>query len=462
MTQPAIEVPPKIDIPEVKEENEEPKLPTPSETKEPEEPAPPIETPSPEVTEEPEPKNDSLSEESSASSPQEPPVKNLREVSVVLEEIDHSYQSSTQETKPEEKIIEDDNEDSSTKDSDQKTDDKEETATESSEIEVASQESRSDDTNEETKEDMSEKSDDVKIKEEIKEEIIEEETTDVPETKIDEETQRPTFTDDSDFDESTTPFVKTEKVKRDYSRNKKKEDKEMHFLLGEDKLELTNDDDKDLKDFIDSLDSEKKDSKSKAKGSDVERSESPWTEEESELVLSSRTKRRYSTPATPSDSVPNSPASSLAGFEDDREYRAWKKSVMLVYNRLATHKYASLFLRPITDDQAPGYHNIIHEPKDLQTLRRNIDSGQIKTTQEFIRYVLLMFQNAIMFNKTNNYVYNMAREMQNESVEQIQILVQAQTQIETPARRETRTSEPGVKHNKPELSTTKGRKRKAD
>jgi len=46
--------------------------------------------------------------------------------------------------------------------------------------------------------------------------------------------------------------------------------------------------------------------------------------------------------------------------DEDREYRAWKKSIMLLYGRLATHKYASLFLRPITDDQAPGYSSIVH------------------------------------------------------------------------------------------------------
>lgn len=62
---------------------------------------------------------------------------------------------------------------------------------------------------------------------------------------------------------------------------------------------------------------------------------------------------RYSTPATPVDSVPNSPSSN-AFYEDDKEYKNWKKSVMLVYNRLVTNRYASLFLKPITEDQAPG------------------------------------------------------------------------------------------------------------
>ncbi|XP_044736007.1 bromodomain-containing protein 8 [Chrysoperla carnea] len=390
-----------------------------------------------------------------------PSTPSIREVSVVLEDIDSTTVTPNVEVKKEIEIPEEfDKDSSSTRDSEIKIEDREETTNESTVTESISQIS-SEDTNEEVKTEVKKETQkDEDITKEMKEEKIETEirsTTPVKED-ITDDLPKSSLTDDSDFDESSTPLVKTEKVKRDYSRNKKKEEKEIEFLLGEDKLE--NDDDKDLLDDLESLDTDKKDMKMKIKNTE-DRSESPWTEEEAD-ISSVRTKRRYSTPATPSDSVPNSPASSLAGFEDDREYRAWKKSVMLVYNRMATHKYASLFLRPITDEQAPGYHNIIREPKDLQSLRRNIDNGQIKTTQEFIRYILLMLQNALMYNKTNEYVYNMAREMQNECIEQIQILVQAQAQVETPARRETRTSEPGIIKHKPDLSVSKSRKRKIE
>lgn len=79
-----------------------------------------------------------------------------------------------------------------------------------------------------------------------------------------------------------------------------------------------------------------------------------------------------------SDSVPNSPApftyvpsppNSLLprglliiqffSREEEKEYKAWKKVAMLVYTRLAGHKFASLFLKPITDEQAPGYSSIV-------------------------------------------------------------------------------------------------------
>lgn len=155
-----------------------------------------------------------------------------------------------------------------------------------------------------------------------------------------------------------------------------------------------------------------------------ERSESPFVTED-EASDMPRTRRRYSsTPVI--DSIPNSPASS-----DDREYRAWKKSIMTVYNRLCTHKYASIFLRPITDDQSQGYKNIVYRSMDLQTIKKNIDNGQIRSTSEFQRDVMLMCFNAIMSNKKENNTYIMAREMMTESIAVIDSIMETIKSRET-------------------------------
>ncbi|VEN57012.1 unnamed protein product, partial [Callosobruchus maculatus] len=171
---------------------------------------------------------------------------------------------------------------------------------------------------------------------------------------------------------------------------------------------------------------------------------------------------RYSTPATPVDSVPNSPASSTAFYEDDRDYRNWKKSVMLVYNRLASNKYASLFLKPITDDQAPGYSSVVYRPMDLQTIKKNIENGTIRTTLEFKRDTMLMFTNAMMYNKTNDTIYNMALQMQQESLQPIDILMQATSRQDAPLRRETRTSESGIKRKRTVTLSEDSKKKKKD
>ncbi|XP_034252652.1 bromodomain-containing protein 8 isoform X4 [Thrips palmi] len=117
-----------------------------------------------------------------------------------------------------------------------------------------------------------------------------------------------------------------------------------------------------------------------------------------------------------SDSVPNSPAATNVSADDEKDYRSWKKSIMLVYNRIAQHKNSSIFLKPITDDIAPEYSSMILRPFDLQTIKKNIENGRIRTTDEFQRDIMIMFNNAIMYNKSNSPVHIMAREMQEEGV----------------------------------------------
>lgn len=59
---------------------------------------------------------------------------------------------------------------------------------------------------------------------------------------------------------------------------------------------------------------------------------------------------------------------------------------------------------------------------DLTTLKRNLSKGRIRTMAQFQRDLMLMFQNAVMYNDSDHHVYHMAVEMQREVLEQIQVL----------------------------------------
>ncbi|CAH2064551.1 unnamed protein product, partial [Iphiclides podalirius] len=147
-------------------------------------------------------------------------------------------------------------------------------------------------------------------------------------------------------------------------------------------------------------------------------------------------------------SAPDSPSASDA----ERQHRLWRKSVMLVYSRLCAHKYASLFLRPISDEEAPGYSVVVKRPMDLTTIRRNIDAGLIRTTAEFQRDVLLMLSNALMYNSSEHSVYRMARDMHEEAQCQLGMLLAAQAHaglVAAPPRRKRRAPTSTVRHQRP-------------
>ncbi|KAM9439123.1 bromodomain-containing protein 8 isoform 3-T3 [Salvelinus alpinus] len=139
---------------------------------------------------------------------------------------------------------------------------------------------------------------------------------------------------------------------------------------------------------------------------------------------------------TTADSIPSSPASSQFSMcSEDQEARQaqkiWKKAIMLVWRAAANHRYANVFLQPVTDDIAPGYHSIVHRPMDLSTIKKNIETGLIRTTAEFQRDIMLMFQNAVMYNSCDHDVFHMALEMQRDVLEQIQQFLATQLIMQT-------------------------------
>ncbi|XP_071317106.1 bromodomain-containing protein 8 isoform X5 [Trachinotus anak] len=139
---------------------------------------------------------------------------------------------------------------------------------------------------------------------------------------------------------------------------------------------------------------------------------------------------------TTADSIPSSPASSqFSVCSEDLEalqaHKIWKKAIMLVWRAAANHRYANVFLQPVTDEIAPGYHSIVHRPMDLGTIKKNIETGLIRTTAEFQRDIMLMFQNAVMYNSLDHDVYHMALEMQRDVLEQIQQFLATQLIMET-------------------------------
>uniref|UniRef100_A0A671TUD0 Bromodomain-containing protein 8 n=1 Tax=Sparus aurata TaxID=8175 RepID=A0A671TUD0_SPAAU len=139
---------------------------------------------------------------------------------------------------------------------------------------------------------------------------------------------------------------------------------------------------------------------------------------------------------TAADSIPSSPASSqFSVCSEDLEalqaHKIWKKAIMLVWRAAANHRYANVFLQPVTDEIAPGYHSIVHRPMDLATIKKNIEMGLIRTTAEFQRDIMLMFQNAVMYNSMDHDVYHMALEMQRDVMEQIQQFLATQLIMET-------------------------------
>lgn len=76
-------------------------------------------------------------------------------------------------------------------------------------------------------------------------------------------------------------------------------------------------------------------------------------------------------------------------------------------------------------------HFSCSRPMDLSAIKKNIESGVIRTTAEFQRDIMLMFQNAVMYNSSDHDVYHMALEMQRDVLEHVQQFLATQLIMQT-------------------------------
>ncbi|XP_044520504.1 bromodomain-containing protein 8-like [Gracilinanus agilis] len=105
-----------------------------------------------------------------------------------------------------------------------------------------------------------------------------------------------------------------------------------------------------------------------------------------------------------------------------KEQLLFKKTLLPVWKMIASHRFSSPFLKPVSDRQAPGYKDVVKRPMDLTSLKRSLSKGRIRSMAQFQRDLMLMFQNAVMYNDSDHHIYHMAIEMQKEVLEQIQVL----------------------------------------
>ena len=113
----------------------------------------------------------------------------------------------------------------------------------------------------------------------------------------------------------------------------------------------------------------------------------------------------------PVESAPASPEVTA----EEIERQVWKKSILAVLGRIMQHKHAHLFNSPVSEAVAPEYRDLVYRPMDLGSIKKNIESGHIDSTEGMLRDINLVFLNAIMYNSryvpgfevTHKHPYNL-------------------------------------------------------
>lgn len=147
-----------------------------------------------------------------------------------------------------------------------------------------------------------------------------------------------------------------------------------------------------------------------------DRSESPMIDDDATThsdhsTTNQRSRRRYSsTPVI--DSIPNSPASS---DRDERDLKTSKKSLLSVYNVLYSSKFSPTLQRVLSDESSlHKLEEICLRSMDFVTIKKNIETGLIRSVYELQKDILWMCQNALMITKTSSASYKTILAFQQE------------------------------------------------
>nr|KAJ3421968.1 Bromodomain-containing protein 8 [Polyrhizophydium stewartii] len=149
-------------------------------------------------------------------------------------------------------------------------------------------------------------------------------------------------------------------------------------------------------------------------------------------VFSSAALHRASSETDPID--PDSGAEGSDGPDRKRQrvddkYRTWKRTAMLIWNRIADHRAGNAFLKTVKDK---SYLDFVKQPMSLDLVKARIREGITKTTAEFHRDVLHVLANAVMFNPEDSEIYSMASEMKEYVDSEMRSLLVCTARNETP------------------------------
>ncbi|XP_032861226.1 bromodomain-containing protein 8-like [Tyto alba] len=112
-------------------------------------------------------------------------------------------------------------------------------------------------------------------------------------------------------------------------------------------------------------------------------------------------------------------------WDNPLQHLLFKRTLLSIWKMIVSHRYSGLFLKAVSEKQAPGYRDVVKRPMDLTSIKRRLSKGHIQSMVQFQRDLMLMFQNAVMYNSFNHHVHRMAMEMQREVLEQLQMLGEA-------------------------------------
>lgn len=102
--------------------------------------------------------------------------------------------------------------------------------------------------------------------------------------------------------------------------------------------------------------------------------------------------------------------------EEQVALKRFQNVIGMLHSQISQHRNGNIFHNPIRTVEAPDYHDIVKRPMDLKTIKGRVKDGLVANSLEYQRDILLMFANAMMYNRPGSDVYHMAEDVSNPPI----------------------------------------------
>ena len=103
--------------------------------------------------------------------------------------------------------------------------------------------------------------------------------------------------------------------------------------------------------------------------------------------------------------------------------KSCKNDLLKVVDTLLNHRYGGIFAEPVGVEEAEDYDEVVKFRVDLGEIREKIEGGEIDSVRGLYWHVLLMFQDAFMYNAPRSDVVNWASQLKRLAVRELEGVV---------------------------------------
>lgn len=101
-----------------------------------------------------------------------------------------------------------------------------------------------------------------------------------------------------------------------------------------------------------------------------------------------------------------------------QQHKRFQHIAVNLINNIQAHRFSSPFLQAVNTKEAPDYHEVIYEPKDLKNILKSIklknDPPEYQLIKQLKRDIMLMLANCIMYNKSDTDLVQLTKSMKND------------------------------------------------